>query len=154
MGVDMYSLTLRYETFPCEMWQLYTVAEELYTTVQDKKWGSVYPVEFTMQILDTQKEKSQEYDLQKGMLNCRNVPYIVHFSYSKSPVIFSCVFQKSQVVDTVIERPKRPPSSPSLGQLCLYPSSLSNLFWEPPVMEMPQPPQKVIASFWTILHWY
>lgn len=44
--------------------------------------GSIYPVEFTMQILDTQKEKSQEYDLQKGMLNCRNVPYIVYFSYS------------------------------------------------------------------------
>lgn len=89
--------------------------------------GSIYPVEFTMQILDTQKEKSQEYDLQKGMLNCRNVPYIVYFSYSKSQVIFSCVFQKAQVADTAIKRPKRPPSSSSLGQLCLYPSSLSNL---------------------------
>lgn len=77
MGVDMYSPTLRCKNFPCETWQLCNVAEELYTTVQDKKWGSISPVELTMGILDNQKEKSEECDLQKGTLNCRNAPYIV-----------------------------------------------------------------------------
>lgn len=110
------------------MWQLCNVAEELYTTVLDEKWGGVAPVELTMGILDNQKGKSQECDLQKGTLNCRNMPYIVYFSYSKLQVIFSCVFQKTQVVDTGMERPKRPSSSPSPDQLHLYPSSLSNLF--------------------------
>lgn len=103
----MYSPTLRCKNFPCEMWQLCNVAEELCAVVQDKNGGSISPVELTLSILDNQKGKSQECDLQKGTLNCRNVPYVVYFSYSELKVCwfgfwFGLVFFTSsrRVVDT------------------------------------------------------
>lgn len=47
------------------MWQLCEIAEELYTTAQDKKEGTIELVKLQMSILDNQKGKSQ--DLQKRM---------------------------------------------------------------------------------------
>lgn len=110
----MYSPTLRCKHFPCEMWQLRNVAEELCAVVQDKNWGSISPVELTLSILDNQKGKSQECDLQMGTLNCRNVPYVVYFSYFELKVcwfgfcfVLDFLTSSRRAVDTGVERPKR-----------------------------------------------
>lgn len=53
----MHSPTLRCKYFPCEMRQLFRSSTQPFRI---KKWGSIYPVELRMGILDNQKGKSQE----------------------------------------------------------------------------------------------